>query len=227
METVDIICLANSRKYSGRCIAGLRTDGKGWIRPVGMGRHGVLFERHFRLDDKTHTQVLDVVRIKVERPYPEQHQPENWLLSRSAWKLIERPASYKYKKLLRSHTVYTGKLFGNTGDKVACDHLKNNPAASSLELAVPQMFKWQIRLKDGRRKTRAKFILGDRDYNLAVTDPFWENELSHLPPGLHPFTSAGLNEFILTISLGEPFEGYCYKLVAAVIVLPRSWRGKI
>ncbi len=28
-ETIEMICLANSRKMQGRCVAGLRTDGTG------------------------------------------------------------------------------------------------------------------------------------------------------------------------------------------------------
>jgi hypothetical protein len=49
MPTVEIICLANSRKHSGRCVAGLRTDGQGWIRPVGPSDNGTLFPWHYTL----------------------------------------------------------------------------------------------------------------------------------------------------------------------------------
>jgi hypothetical protein len=34
MAQVDLICLANSRKLGGRCVAGLRLDGSGWVRRV-------------------------------------------------------------------------------------------------------------------------------------------------------------------------------------------------
>ena len=33
----DVICLANSRKHSGRCIAGKRVSDGSWIRPIGAG----------------------------------------------------------------------------------------------------------------------------------------------------------------------------------------------
>ncbi len=37
-ETARMICLANSDKHNGRCIAGIRTDRvvPEWLRPVGM-----------------------------------------------------------------------------------------------------------------------------------------------------------------------------------------------
>jgi hypothetical protein len=32
-------------------------------------------------------------------------------------------------------------------------------------------------------------------------------------------------KILFTISLGEPFDGVCYKLVAAVIVAPLAWHS--
>ena len=34
-------------------------------------------------------------------------------------------------------------------------------------------------------------------------------------------------KFVLTISLGEPFEGHCYKLISAIILLPVSIAGAL
>jgi hypothetical protein len=42
LPTVEIVCLANSRKAGGRCIAGVRTDTGAWVRPVSSGREGTL-----------------------------------------------------------------------------------------------------------------------------------------------------------------------------------------
>jgi hypothetical protein len=69
-----------------------------------------------------------------------------------------------------------------------------------------------------------------------LTDPEWEHRLSGLPVGDHPQEAApGLSatdRVLLTISLSEPHgehpvgneTGLCYKL-AAVIVVPKEWRG--
>jgi hypothetical protein len=40
-----IVCLANSRKYQGRCVAGVEWQGQmigGWIRPVSGMERGAL-----------------------------------------------------------------------------------------------------------------------------------------------------------------------------------------
>jgi hypothetical protein len=82
---------------------------------------------------------------------------------------------------------------------------------------------WRVTTsRTGRRQTRANFTLAGPSYDLSVTDPIWEHRLRDLPNGVHERTAAGIEtweEVFLTISLGEPFYGSCYKLVATVIAI--------
>ncbi len=223
MPTVSFICLANSSKHGGRCVAGLRIDGNGWIRPIGPSSSGELDFRHYRLPDGSEPQVLDLLEVELGHYKPEPHQPENYLISGRKWRLLERPASKKYLNLLDSHLVQCPELFGNYSDRVAYDTFVDKPAEVSLALVQPENLRWIIDQYEEKRKTRAFFDFRGRIYDLAITDPRWKRRLSHLPVGTHALTKAGLggNErILLTISLGEPFEGFCYKLVAAVILLP-------
>ena len=70
-----LICLANSRKLSGRCIAGKeadRTRGPGWVRPVS-GRPGEEvseLERHY--EDGSDPRVMDIVDIPLLDPRPKE-----------------------------------------------------------------------------------------------------------------------------------------------------------
>ena len=59
-KTVDLLCLANSRKDGGRCIAGVRLDDGGWLRPVGSGAHGALVPRDYLLPVGGEPRVLDI-----------------------------------------------------------------------------------------------------------------------------------------------------------------------
>src|SRR5262249_30062103 len=89
---------------------------------------------------------------------------------------------------------------------------------------------WVIKTNaQGERRPRVAFRLQGVMYNLSLTDPAWERRLHDLPPGDHRRAAVGLlpdAAVLLTVSLSEPFqpepaaETYCYKLVAAVIVLP-------
>jgi len=86
------ICLANSKKYSGRCVAGielLTRQGRGprydikhigkrpaWIRPISGDEFG-------QIDDDlvAHINLLDIVEIESLRDYPEGYQSENVLFA--------------------------------------------------------------------------------------------------------------------------------------------------
>jgi hypothetical protein len=229
MPTVEIICLANSRKHSGRCVAGLRTDGQGWIRPVGPSDNGTLFPWHYTLADGTEPHLLDILRIELDSHQPKSHQPEDWRIAeKTAWQLLFRPAPVFCRLLLRSAVVRGPDLLGNQSDRIPFGAFATTPAGASLALILPKDLLWDVRNKDGgKRQVRARFRLGAAPYNLAVTDPHWEKRLDTLRPGIHPATAASLepdDTILLTISLGEPFSGECYKLAAAVIVLPSSWK---
>src|SRR6266851_492506 len=64
------------------------------------------------------------------------------------------------------------------------------------------------------RKVRGEFSLNGVRYRLAVTDPIVESKYLAGNDGTYDVGNA-----ILCISLGEPYKGYAYKLIAGVIVL--------
>ncbi|KAF0159230.1 MAG: Uncharacterized protein FD159_700 [Syntrophaceae bacterium] len=68
---------------------------------------------------------------------------------------------------------------------------------------------------DGRKKVRARFSYHDTPYLLAVTDPGIEKKYLLKEQGEYPLSAGDL---YLTVSMSEPFNGFCYKLVAALIL---------
>jgi hypothetical protein len=231
MPTFELICLANSKKHGGRCVAGLRTDGGGWVRPVGPGEEGVLHPHHTRYTDGSEARVLDVIRVGCTAPRPQIHHPEDWLIDRSRWQRVRRPASSEQIQLLRRFLTHGSMLLGNWNDRVPYDAFRIRPASASLALVAPERVLWAIRTNTaGERRMRVLFSLHGRDYDLPLTDPQWEPRLNRLTAGTHERDAlselSSEDELLLTISLGEPFQvdrredQHCYKLVAAVIVLP-------
>jgi len=241
-ETVEILCLANSRKHSGRCVAGLRTDGGSWLRPIGKNGLNILMPHHYVLPDGTEAGPLDLLHIPVGAAVPQPHHPEDRLITGAPWELASRPAPGEIAvPLLRAHLDRGPDLLGNTKDRLPYRQFLQKPAEASLALIWPKDLHWRIERvgEYSKRRTRAVFTLADTAYDLPVTDPEWEHQLSHLPVGEHPFASTleGIaderDRVLLTVSLSEPLgadeatsdSGWCYKLVAAVIVIPRAWRG--
>jgi hypothetical protein len=62
-------------------------------------------------------------------------------------------------------------------------------------------------------------VLNEVNYRLSVTDPTVESEYAD---GAHDIGRA-----ILCISLGEPYEGYAYKLIAGMIKVPEPTHPEV
>ena len=68
---------------------------------------------------------------------------------------------------------------------------------------------------NSKRRVQARFNFSRSDYALWVTDPNIERRYLAQDDGYYD-----LSESYLTISLGEPFNEHCHKLVAAVMEKP-------
>jgi hypothetical protein len=222
-RVVDLVCLANSVKLRGRCVAGIDLHTGKWIRPVAATEHGELHREHYMLETGGAPRVLDVIRIRLDRDHPLAHQPENWLISAGPWQLLHRPSPGEQKPPLTLHLTTGPNLFGDSGHRIALQDLEQHPATASLALIEPEGLQWFIeRSQYNPKRPRAHFALGNAFYDLPVTDPAWIPAFRNLEYGLHPVRACGLRadqKLLLTISLGDEFEadGYCYKLVAGLV----------
>jgi len=68
---------------------------------------------------------------------------------------------------------------------------------------------------------QARFKFGGVDYWLWVTDPIYERRYLAQDDGEY-----ALGPCYLTVSVGEPYGGYAYKLVAATPCADRSLPGR-
>ncbi len=228
MPLVDLICLANSYKLNYRCVAGLRVDGGGWVRPVSEQEHGELAYRQYHLPDHTEPRLLDVIRVGLFHQQPLSHQPENWGMDSSPWMLIERPAAADRADVVAAAVHRRSLLFGNARRSVPYAELRRHPARESLALVMPDAVRWRCEFNTFmlRNMPRVVFRLGEVSYDLPLTDPAHAGPLQRRDEGEYGSSDLGIPEdgrVLFTISLGEPLDGICYKLVAAVVVIPREW----
>ncbi len=235
MTTFNIICLAKSTKLHGTCIAGIKTDGSGWLRPVSDGGNGVLDAKHYTLDNGREPNLFEIIQIPCLKHKPEYHQPENWLINpNKTWTLVGSPTLKEVQELLNPEIekcYNSPHLLGDQSEKISYESLIETPSNSSLAIIKPRNLEWNISSYKNKKKIKAKFLLAGIPYILPVTDPIWKSQLENLDEGTYSCSRVieerkienfSAEQFLLTISLSEPFvpQGYdtkfCYKLVVAV-----------
>ncbi|MDB9310389.1 hypothetical protein PN471_17470 [Aphanizomenon sp. CS-733/32] len=238
MLTFDIICIAKSTKHGGICLAGIKTDGTGWLRPVSNKKDGTLYPEHYKDRNGREVQLFDVVRIPIIRHEPKCHQPENYLIHYSyKWQILGQATLEQVRKLIKPEIKRNSsepKLLGNFGKRIRYEDLQISQIRYSLIMINSENLKWEIKYNSANKKTcRCLFYLCNHFYDLPITDPIWIDKLDFLEMGIYSCEEVieKLNlenfepdKFRLTISLSEPFqpsfqseEIFCYKLVASVI----------
>ena len=222
-EIKRIVCLANSRKLAGRCIAGREwSEARGagcWIRPVSVRSSRAVSEYERQYKDGSDPKVLDIVNVPVLKPLPEDWQTENWLLdpefywekegtySRIDLPCLEDPVAPLW---IDKHSTYNG-----VNDEIPLDFMGS--VSDSLRL----IHVGQLKLKvfspgkvfgNPKRRVQGRFSHAGNCYALWVTDLGYERKYLAEPDG-----SYEIGECYLTVSLGEPYNNACYKLIAAII----------
>jgi len=198
----------------------------GWVRPIASDTdHGQLYSTHYGLNDGTVPEVLDVIGLDLAAYRPMPGQPENWAISNKPWVLVSRPTGPDLYGILRSALEPGPSLLGSFDKRISADLAVQLNA--SLALIAPSKMRWFVgRDLYGHSQARVLFEMNGQSYNLPITDPAWTSRIvrrcSLLENGPHPREAIGISrasKVLLTVSLSEAFNGYCYKLVAGIVVI--------
>ena len=218
-----IVCLANSRKLAGRCIAGREwaaEEGAGnWLRPVSARESQEVSEYERQYEDGSDPRVLDIIDIPVREPQPHAHQTENWLLDPEYyWEKVGVYSPFDLPALtdpieplwIDGYSTYHG-----SNDKIPIDEI--GQASSSLRLVsvgevVLEVFAPGEAFGNSKRRVQGRFIHAGQNYAFWVTDPVYERRYLAKLDGTYR-----IGECHITISLGEPYRDTVYKLIAAII----------
>lgn len=228
MVTVKrIVCLANSRKMNERCVAGKEWTAHApalWIRPVGSRPMGEILLRERRYENGADPELLDIIDVPLQGPQPKSFQSENWLLySSRRWVLAGHAKWAELSKLIDEPAALWLNDFhtrAGVNDRVA------ESAARRLSVSLYLLHLDALKLSVSpfgedivlmRRRVQAHFVYRGTEYKLWVTDPLIERTYRAKPDGDY-----NIGECFVTVSLGEPHKGDCYKLVAAVIAPDRE-----
>lgn len=220
--TKRIVCLANSRKLSGRCVAGREWGDRhagAWIRPVSGREHEEVSEGEREYKDGSDPRVLDVIEVPLLESKPKHYQQENWLLNPEEYWI--RAGQLDWNGLVQivenPERLWVNESSTNAGlnDQISFETARY--LTSSLVLIRVQGLTLHV-LRPGRDfgnsklRVQGRFQHRGEEYWLWVTDPGFERAYKQRGEGEYPF-----GECCLTISLGDVHNGRCYKLIAAII----------
>jgi hypothetical protein len=218
------VCLANSRKYSGRCIAGIElvegSDGHlhivrnpennpKWIRPVSQNEFGELYNdwvRHIRLGDLIEIDMATSINL-----YGHQFQSENIPFQPDSM-AVKAHLTLNPERLSKIAINDKTPLFGCRRTAIPTERAVS--LGRSLQCIRVQNAQLHWRDELGRRpQERLRFSYNDTEYDLPMTDiEFLEKYL------LDEKILEKANDVYLTVSLGLPFGGKMYKLAAGIFV---------
>lgn len=217
-----IVCLANSRKLSERCIAGKELTGNTvgtWVRPVSARQHGEVSKHERQYKDGSDPQVLDIISVSLLDPQPTDFQQENWLLNPDCcWEKVGRATWSDLTQLVdRVEPLWIDGIRTYNGLNDTIPLSQAGQIRSSLRLLhvsalAVSVFSPGKDFGNPKRRVQGRFEYAGTSYHLWLTDSVYESAFLSIPDGEYK-----LGESFLTVSLGEPHNGACYKLIAAVI----------
>jgi hypothetical protein len=210
------VCLANSYKEHGRCVAGICLDKKNrpivetgrpkWIRPVSSEGHGEI-----PTDAVSHIELLTIVEIDVINFMGEGHQSENALFDEDA---IREVGTFPISGLAELCENTRPNIFRNRGKAVSEEDIDNlNHSLVLVRIDDFKILEKPKEYKPGVTQLRLSFNYKNIPYEFTITDPVFIEKYRNDAQFVD-----NVEEIFLTLSLAGKWQGWYHKLVAGVIL---------
>lgn len=212
-----MLCLANSYKCRGRCIAGIELtkdadnhyqvvrhpDGRPkWIRPVSHTAGGEISSQ-----EAANISIMSVVSLRAVEEASMYAHSENVHYSQM---LLQTRLSPTEKNLDVCVDKTHFNIFGNRGRAVIPDDFKSGDYSLMLIKTVDAEI--YIDTRFAKCKERIRFVFHGHEYDFPITDPIYLDKLAK---------DASLNRkydlLYLVVSLGIEHDGWHSKLVTTII----------
>ena len=219
-----ILCLANSWKPGGRCVAGKAITPQGfgeWVRPIGTAGGGAVSDDDRHYDGGADPVLLDVIEIQMTGKSAHAYQPENHQIDdKRYWTLKNKASTSTLAKALDpiQSTLWGTSPF-SSGSGINDRVLEQSAPSFGYSLRLISVSDLNIRVaKENPSFTEKKTVRGlfkysGAKYGFSITDPTVRSLYILKDEGTYSVGRA-----VLCVSLGEPFNGFAYKLIAGVFL---------
>jgi hypothetical protein len=189
---------------------------------------GILYPEHHRIHEVAEPRPFDLIRVEAPWADSRPAQPENRVVDDTPWQLLERPASRPNLLRLERTPTSSELLFGTPGRAVRATGFGVPASILYVDPRDTQaVYDWDS--AKGKYRARMRFECGSTRYDLPLTDWHYSNVLRSRGEGVYTLDQLGCRAphgVRLLVTLGEPFHGWCYKMVSGI--LPRRtvtlWR---
>lgn len=162
---------------------------------------------------------MDIIHIPLIRHQPESYQNENWLLDPDHYREFAGRLDWDDLQAMSENpsTLWINGTSSGVGknDRVPLEdaqRLNNSLYLLTLRGMELKVFAPGAAFRNLKRRVQGRFMHRNVEYALWVTDPMIERDYLARENGIYR-----IGECFATISLGEPHEGFAYKLIAAII----------
>jgi len=216
-----LVCLANSRKISGRCIAGKELNGNNvghWIRPISGRPNHEISEEDRRYEDGSTATVFDIINIRFKGKANNPVQSENYEIDENYyWGNIGKFSGNLNTLIDQPSALWNNNDSSYYGINDRVHSLQIPSPIQSLYFIVTNNLNIIVQTEgaefgNGKRKVRANFVYNGITYRISVTDPVIESY--YLKQGEGTYTPSG--NIYMTVSLGDAYNDHHYKLAAGI-----------
>lgn len=176
-----LVCLANSRKIRGRCVAGkevLPDGSSAWIRPVSSSPTGEVPDKDRCYQSGADPKLGDIISITFKQASPHGFQQENHLYDDGFYWTREGQVDWADLKLLADTSSRELWENGHSTRVGMNDRVPVNVANTfDHSLLLLELTSVTLRVLapgaafgDHTRKVRARFTYRRTEYDLTVTD---------------------------------------------------------
>jgi hypothetical protein len=222
-----ILCLANSYRPDGFCVAGKEFDDNltgAWVRPINSGNSNAISARDREYEDGAQADLLDIIRIPMLRSAARGHHHEDheidsdlyWTKAgRATWQQVVNATDNVQGTLWHNGDSSRHGMNDKVREELARQQTRSllliEPTRLDLVVGPESMFGGGT-----QRRVRASFQHNGNPYNFVVTDPWIRDKYLARNDGTFRIQNSRL-----CVSLPEVLNGNSTKLVAAVITSDR------
>jgi hypothetical protein len=162
--------------------------------------------------------LLDIITIFLGEACPHDYQSENHFVADKPWiwEGVIPPSQAEQLCDAVDHLWINGyHSLNGLNDRMPLDLVTGSLSSSLLFIRPDSLCITVGKDLKGLKKARAKFTYNGETYQLPVTDPVIEADYMRRDIGSYPVECP---QPYVTVSISEPFEGFCYKLAAGIIL---------